>query len=105
MRHVQACAWGWTLCVRGCVCVQVDEAGEAAEVVDEHLVEHLGLPAKACERSSLPLCSLSLCSNNSLRASLPVLQADCQLPVNALSAPSREYLCVQTGQTWRLVCL
>ena len=41
--------------------MQADEAGEAAEVVDEHLVEHLGLPAKACERSSFQLCLLVCC--------------------------------------------
>ena len=36
-------------------CAQADEASQAEAVVDEGMVEHLGLPAEACEAS----CSCS----------------------------------------------
>ena len=41
------------------LCMQADEAGQAAAVVDEGLVEHLGLPAEACEALHAPALLLT----------------------------------------------
>ena len=51
-------------CKASC-CAQADEASQAEAVVDEGVVEHLGLPAEACEAS----CSCSSAIGRALHCS------------------------------------